>query len=203
MNWFTLGPDEPPLSRIFYNDTAQIKEVDLRSARYLDLDQNEWVGSIQLQPYTSLILIYDGEAAPDLSPSTKTASVTGPTAGDLITYTITVRNLSGPMTHTVAVTDVVPSGLDYVSGTLHASSGTWDEAFAPTLTWAGVLSPTPTITITYAVTVPYVISGTATLTPSQAITNAAIIAVLGYDPVIRTATIWINPHKVYLPIVMR
>ena len=156
-----------------------------------------------MQPYTSQILIYDGEAAPDLSPSTKTASATGPAAGDLVTYTVTVRNLSGPMTHTVALTDVVPSGLDYVSGTLRASSGAWDDALAPTLTWAGVLTPTPTITITYAVTVPYVVPGTATLTLSQAITNAAIIAVPGYEPIVRTATIIANPHKVTLPLILK
>jgi uncharacterized repeat protein (TIGR01451 family) len=199
-NWFTLGADEPPLSRVFYNDTVQVAEIDLGSARYLDLDQNEWVGSMQLQPYTSRILIYDGQAAPDLSPSTKTASATGPSAGELVTYTIRVSNLSGPMTHTVALTDVVPSALGYVSGTLRASSGTWDDALAPTLTWAGVLSPTPTITITYAVTVPYVVSGTATLAPSQAITNAVIIAVPGSEPIVRTAMIIANPYRVHLPL---
>jgi hypothetical protein len=85
---------------------------------------------------------------------------------------------------------------------LRASSGTWDDALAPTLTWAGVLTPTPTITITYAVTVPYVVSGTATLTPSQAITNAVIIAVPGYEPIVRTAMIVTNPYKVHLPLVL-
>ncbi|MCP4538688.1 MAG: DUF11 domain-containing protein [Chloroflexi bacterium] len=202
-SWFTLGTGEAPLSHIFYNDTARVQEIDLGTAQYLDLDQNRRVGSISLQPYTSQILIYDGEAVPDLSPSTKTASAPGPTAGDLVTYTITVHNLSGPITHTVALTDVVPSGLDYVSGTLHASSGTWDDALAPTLTWTGVLTPVPTITITYAVTVPYVVSGTATLTPSQAIINTVTIAMPGYEPIVRSATIIVNPHEVYLPLILK
>jgi uncharacterized repeat protein (TIGR01451 family) len=202
-NWFTLGAGEPPLSRIVYNDTTQVKKFDFGSARYLDLDQNAQVGSIQLQPYTSQILIYDGEAAPDLSPSTKTASAMDPRAGDTVTYTIRVHNLSDPMTHTVTLTDVVPSGLDYVPGTLHASSGTWDDALAPTLTWAGILTPTPTITVTYAVTVPYIVSGTITLTPAQAITNTAIIAVPGYEPIVRTTMIIVNPHRIYLPLMLK
>jgi uncharacterized repeat protein (TIGR01451 family) len=198
-NWFTLGAGEPPLSRILYNDTAQIAEIDLGTAQYLDLDQNGWVGSISLQPYTSQILIYDGEAAPDLSPSSKTASVTAPTTGDLVTYTITVHNLSGPMTYTVAMTDVVPSGLDYVSGTLRASSGTWDDALAPTLTWTGVLTPTPVITITYAAAVTRTIPGTGTIILPQVISNTAIIAVPGYEPIFRTATVIANPYQIYLP----
>ncbi len=201
--WFTLGAGEAPLSRIFYNDTPQVKEIDLGSARYLDLDQNGQVGSILLQPYASQILIYDGEAAPDLGPSTKTASVTGPSRGDTVTYTIVVRNLSGPMTHTVALTDVVPPGLSYVSGTLGASSGTWDDALAPTLTWTGVLTPAPVITVTYVTSVPYVISGTVAITLPQAIANTAIIAVPGYEPVVRTATIIVDPYEIYLPLVQK
>jgi uncharacterized repeat protein (TIGR01451 family) len=202
-SWFTLGAGEAPLSRIFYNDTAQVKEVDLGSARYLDLDQNERVGSIQLQPYTSRILIYDGEAVPDLSPSTKTASVTTPSIGDLITYVITVRNLSGPMTHTVALTDVVPSGLDYVSGTLHASSGTWDDVLAPTLTWTGTLAPSPVITITYAAVVTCTVPSTGTITLPQVITNMAIIVVPNCQTITRTATIIANPYQVYLPLLLK
>jgi uncharacterized repeat protein (TIGR01451 family) len=194
-SWFTLGAGEAPLSRILYNDTAQVAEIDLGTARYLDLDQNGWVGSISLQPYTSRILIYDGEAAPDLGPSSKTASMTAPTTGDLVTYTITVCNLSGPMTHTVAVTDVVPSGLNYVSGTLHASSGTWDDALAPTLAWTGVLTPTPVFTITYATTV--------TVSTPQAIENMATLVVPNYQTIARTATIIANSYQVYLPTIAR
>ena len=71
------------------------------------------------------------------------------------------------------------------------------------MTWTGVLTPAPTIAITYAVTVPYVVSGTGSLALPQAITNAAIIAVPGYESVVRTATIITNPRRVYLPVILK
>jgi hypothetical protein len=37
----------------------------------------------------------------------------------------------------------------------------------------------------------------------EAITNAAVIAALGYAPITRTVAIVVNPYQVYLPLVMR
>jgi hypothetical protein len=61
-NWFNLNVGEPPLSRIFSNDTQNTMVVDLGSNLYLDLDQNPVSGSIVLAPFTSLVLIDTGEA---------------------------------------------------------------------------------------------------------------------------------------------
>jgi hypothetical protein len=61
-NWFTLNPGAPPLSRIFTNDTKSPKTVDLGTRKYLDLDQNDVLGSITLQPFTSVVLVDNGEA---------------------------------------------------------------------------------------------------------------------------------------------
>jgi hypothetical protein len=47
------------------------------------------------------------------------------------------------------VTDTLPAGLAYVSGSLEATGGTVTETGAPTLTWSGVLSPMTAVTITY------------------------------------------------------
>ncbi len=58
-SWFTLAPGAPPLSRIFTNDTAQIKEISLGSQGYFDLDQKTVKAVITLQPFTSQILICD------------------------------------------------------------------------------------------------------------------------------------------------
>lgn len=62
-NWFTLNAGDPPLSRIFYNDTQNPMNIDLGSDLYLDLDQNSVTGSFILAPFTSRVLIKTGEAA--------------------------------------------------------------------------------------------------------------------------------------------
>jgi hypothetical protein len=61
-NWFTLSLGDPPLSRVFYNDTKNPLVVDLGVRKYLDLDQNTVMGAITLQPFESIVLIDDGYA---------------------------------------------------------------------------------------------------------------------------------------------
>jgi hypothetical protein len=62
-NWFTLNTIAPPLSTIFYNDTISPKTVDLGNTKYLTLGQQEVTGSITLAPFTSKVLIDNGEVA--------------------------------------------------------------------------------------------------------------------------------------------
>jgi hypothetical protein len=61
-NWYTQPEGEAPRSRVFYNPTTSPLAVDLGSRQYLDLDQNEVLGSISLPPFTSLVLVDNGEA---------------------------------------------------------------------------------------------------------------------------------------------
>ena len=81
----------PPISHIFYNDTAQNKTFTLGNQLYKDLDQNPISGSILLAPYTSQILIESGEAA-DLDVSMILLSSADTAPGEPLTYTITLRN---------------------------------------------------------------------------------------------------------------
>jgi uncharacterized repeat protein (TIGR01451 family) len=129
------------------------------------------------------------------SASQKTAAAQSPSHGEVVTYTIVVHDLAAPLSATVYLTDVVPSGLGYVPGSLTATSGDWVESDSPTLTWSGVLSPTPVVTVTYVTTV--------TTSMPQTITNTAIIAVPGYQAITRTATIIANGYRLYLPIALR
>jgi hypothetical protein len=99
------------------------------------------------------------------------------------------------MTPTVLFTDAIPTGLEYISGTLSATAGMITATTAPTLYWSGVLSPTPAVTITYAVTVTQAMPGL--------ITNTAIIAAPGFQSLARTATLLVNGHHLYLPLVVR
>jgi len=91
--------------------------------------------------------------------------------------------------------DGLPSGLDYVPGTLTATSGTADDALAPLLQWTGSLSTSPAVTVTYAVTV------TTPLTIP--IVNTATLSVSGYEPLMTTATIIANGYAVYVPLVLK
>ena len=134
-------------------------------------------------------------ADPDLSPSTKIASQTAVQVGDTLTYTIQIVNDTGELTNTVHLTDTLPAGLTYVPGSLSATSGAVDDSNVPTLTWAGILTPTPTITVTYAVTVD--------VAAPQALTNTATISSPGYAPITRSAMIIANGEKVYLPLAIK
>ena len=116
--------------------------------------------------------------------SQKTASPDTVVHGQTITYTVVVRDTGAPLTTTVYLTDEVPSGLAYVSGTITATAGTVNDDNAPTLRWSGTLTPTPAVTVTYAVTV--------SAAAPQTITNSAIIAAPGYPPITRTATVTVE-----------
>jgi uncharacterized repeat protein (TIGR01451 family) len=129
--------------------------------------------------------------------STKIASVATATYGEAVTYTVSIQNLTAPITATVYLTDTVPAGLSYVPGTLTATGGTGSaiEGAASDLTWTGMLSPTAAVTVTYVTTV--------TTSAPQVIAAPALIVVPGYETLTITATITINPYQVWLPLVLR
>lgn len=66
-HWYTQTDGEAPRSVIFYNDTPSSKTIDLGSRKYLDLDQSEVFGTVELEPFISIILIDNGEAGLSLS----------------------------------------------------------------------------------------------------------------------------------------
>lgn len=61
-NWFSQAAGEPSRGRVFYNETKSSLVIDLGSRKYLDLDQNQVAGSITLAPFSSVILVDNGEA---------------------------------------------------------------------------------------------------------------------------------------------
>jgi uncharacterized repeat protein (TIGR01451 family) len=132
--------------------------------------------------------------AVDLSLSTKEVSQGVADQGDVLTYTIQVAS-PVPSSTAASLTDVLPPGLTYVSDTLTATMGTVDASHPPTLTWTGLLTPTPLITVTYAAIVDTSLS--------QVISNTVSITASGSEPVTRTATVLVNPRWVWLPLVLR
>ena len=119
----------------------------------------------------------------------KNASYTTPVNGDVITYSITIRDYPA----VVQMTDIVPEGLSYIPGTLIASTGVITETTAPILGWTGNLSNTAVVTITYAVNVD--------IPTIQVINNTATVTAADYQPVSSTATIIANGYPLYLPII--
>ena len=62
-NWFIQPAGEASRAQIFYNPTKTSLTIDLGDRQYLDLDQNTVVGSIMLSPFSSKILIDNGQAS--------------------------------------------------------------------------------------------------------------------------------------------
>jgi uncharacterized repeat protein (TIGR01451 family) len=132
---------------------------------------------------------------PDLGTSTKQAHRPALSFGETVTYTIAVRKSGATLTNTLRLTDTLPIGLAYVSGSLTSSSGIVDSSQSPMLRWSGSLSQTPTVTITYAAIV--------NETNARVLTNTAIIDAGPAGQWLRSATIVVNGYAVYLPIARR
>jgi uncharacterized repeat protein (TIGR01451 family) len=127
-----------------------------------------------------------------LQPSTKQVTPTAPRSGDVLTYTITLRN-PGPVLSGVRVTDTLPAEVYYL-GDLWASTGSYDQA-GGVITWTGSVSTGTPVTITFGVTIsqhittPYIILNTALLDDG-----------LG-NVLHREAVALANGYTVYLPLI--
>ena len=132
---------------------------------------------------------------PHLTGSAKQVSSATAQSGEVVTYTIAVRNTGAIFPTTVRVTDTLPAGLVYLTGSLTATQGVPDDSDEPTLKWNGVMSVTPMVTLTYAATV-------ATASSTSIINSASINP--GYAaPFARTAILLVNPQVMFLPVVLR
>jgi uncharacterized repeat protein (TIGR01451 family) len=135
------------------------------------------------------------EDNPDLSLSIKRASAMAPRQGEAVTYDIILRNNGGPLTVTTTVTDIIPSGLSYIPGSVTATLGT-PRYVGGAIYWSDILSTTPTMTLTYGVTVT---AATPTL-----IQNTAVIDSGPFGTLTRSTTIIVNNgYPIYLPDILK
>ena len=134
------------------------------------------------------------EQGPDLSPSIKRASDGAPRQGKSVIYDIILRNNGTPLTATTTVTDIVPSGLSYIPGSITATLGT-PHYVSGAIRWSGILSATSVMTLTYSVSV-------TAATPTF-IQNTAIIDSGPFGALTRSAAIIANGYRVFLPLVMK
>ncbi|MBN1883748.1 MAG: DUF11 domain-containing protein, partial [Deltaproteobacteria bacterium] len=75
-------------------------------------------------------------------------------AGDVITYTITLENTGNSTAYDVEVTDVIPTGLEYVTGSISGTGA--DDSLAPDLSWSIpsiAVGPANAVVLSYQVTV--------------------------------------------------
>ena len=103
----------------------------------------------------------------------KTVNNTAPNVGDNVTFTITLENVGPSTAQSVAVTDLLPAGLQFVSatpsaGSYSAGSGVWTLGSVPAAT-------TNTLLVVATVRAPS--SG-----PAQALTNTATATSTTPDP---------------------
>ena len=129
-----------------------------------------------------------------LQSSTKRVQPILPGPGDVLTYTITLRN-PGPALPGARVTDTLPANVHYL-GNLWASSGSYGEA-SGTITWAGDVSAAAPVTITFGVTV------SEQLTTPQAIPNTVLIDDGLGNVWQRQAVVIANGYPAYLPLVLK
>ncbi len=113
---------------------------------------------------TANVSVPDGLA--DLA-VTKIVSNPVPAVGTNVTFTVTLRNDGPSDASGIAVTDVLPSGLAFVSAS--ASQGAYASATGIWAAGALVLNASATLTITATVTQAGTIANTATVTASNAI----------------------------------
>jgi uncharacterized repeat protein (TIGR01451 family) len=141
----------------------------------------------------------DGPAPPpDLTDSIKRPSPPAADPGETITYTLTLINTGRAVTGTVILTDTIPIGLNYLPGSLTATSGTVDGSAAPTLTWEGIIDRETTITLTYQVSVTRAITGSIV---NQAVLSAPGIQTLVLSSALFTPRSHIDTtiHDLFLP----
>jgi uncharacterized repeat protein (TIGR01451 family) len=130
--------------------------------------------------------------APDLSSTTKQASATALSAGQMVTFTIAIHNSGAALSAPAVLTDTLPAGLDYVPGSLNASSGEVEDINAPQLSWRGGLGAGETIHLSYAAVV--------TTSQPQVLRNTAVLdgGTAGY--LTRSASLIVNGRQTYLPL---
>jgi uncharacterized repeat protein (TIGR01451 family) len=123
----------------------------------------------------------------------KSASTGGAAAGQTVDFRVVIR---GHFTSTVTLTDEVPAGLTYSSGSLAASTGSGTDDTDPTLLrWSGSMSQTNVVTLTY--------SAQVATTTTTAVPGLVTVTAIGYTPLSTTHTLILNGFSEHLPVIMK
>jgi uncharacterized repeat protein (TIGR01451 family) len=135
-------------------------------------------------------------ASPNLSSSAKLVDKDVAEAGDILNYTIILSNNGSLDATEVLVTDTIPASTTYHTGSLWASSGSYDES-GGVITWEGAVSVGVPVTITFSVSID------AMIPKGTLIVNTATINDGVNPPFDRTAKTVADPYQVYLPLTLK
>ncbi len=130
---------------------------------------------------------------PDLSTSEKLVSAARAAIGDVLTYTIRVKN-TGQGRARAVLTDSIPAGTMYVPGSAWAGNGAivYDEV-NDRIVWSGEVPPWGMSTIVFAVTV-----------VEEGVVHNTVVIDDGLGVLTqRSATTRVHSHDVYLPLLMK
>jgi uncharacterized repeat protein (TIGR01451 family) len=135
------------------------------------------IGAVEIQP---------------LDLSEKTVDHDTQLPGQAVRYTVRLKNGGGSSLPGVAVTDTLPAGLKYITGTLAASGGSAGYV-SGVITWTGTVEAGATTTIQFsAASLPNASLGTV-------LTNTAVIRG-GGEEFTRQASLTLGLAKIYLPL---
>ena len=145
--------------------------------------------------------------ATDFSTSSKSADLNSADIGDTIQYTIAISNSGNMAATAVSMTDTLPAGLTYVTGTLSAPqpSGGIVIGFGQAsgvITWTGSLAANAEAMVTFDVTVGAPVTTGMTVTNSADIFDGSATTSVSASTVITTVSV---PTRLiaYLPILMQ
>jgi len=130
---------------------------------------------------------------PDFGLTRKFATPLVAQQGETAAFTIHVVS-SVSVTYPIRLTDTVPAGLSYVSGTLAATLGSVTDT-SGVLRWSGVLSNPSHVDVTYVVSV--------TTGAVCVISNTVVIDTVVNGLMTRTGYIYANWSSVFLPLIVK
>ncbi len=123
----------------------------------------------------------------------KTASPRAAHKGESVTYTIHLQ-ASRPVDQTIYLTDIIPTGLTYIPGTLSATTGTVSRN-GSSLLWNGSLLNVPAVDITYQAAI--------NTDDTQTIYNTVNINTGPYGNITQIGSVLANYLSVYLPVIFK
>jgi uncharacterized repeat protein (TIGR01451 family) len=132
--------------------------------------------------------------APELSASVKAASALSASVGDVLTYTVSLRN-HGLRPATAQLADPVPLNTGHVPGSARASSGHVTST-AEAVWWSGEIAMVGSVTIT----IPVLVSPTAV--SGYVLNRATLDDGRGQVQPLEVFT-WVEPQRVHLPVVFK
>jgi len=133
---------------------------------------------------------------PNLGQTDKRAQSPAADQGQIVTFTLTLLNTGGPLSGTVRLTDTIPGGLEYISGSLQVSPSLGTTAlYSQTFTWEGDIGNHSPVVISYQ---------TLVVTDSVVVlVNTATVDADYFAPFERSTIFIANGYKLYLPLLSK